>query len=178
MARAHPSTPSKGMQVTEYVTSTSNKFFPRVRGTLEQRFWSKVVPDPNSGCWLWAGDTNGRYGSMSIRWPGHQTRVFAHRFSYELHNRVTIPPGLEVDHKCRTTFCVNPAHLQLVTPQVNNALRPPQKRKPFLVCKKGHTITSDNTIIVKRHITGKPYAICKLCRGAADLRTQARRRSQ
>jgi len=22
-------------------------------GTLEERFWRHVVPEPNSGCWLW-----------------------------------------------------------------------------------------------------------------------------
>jgi len=26
---------------------------------LPDRFWSKCIPEPNSGCWLWFGANNG-----------------------------------------------------------------------------------------------------------------------
>ena len=42
----------------------------------------------------------------------------AHRVSYEM-AKGSIPPGLQLDHLCRTTLCVNPAHLEPVTPKEN-----------------------------------------------------------
>lgn len=69
-------------------------------------FESRVIPEPNSGCWLWAGghDQDG-YGHMT-------GNVKAHRRSYELHVG-PIPMGVLVCHKCDTPCCVNPDHLFL-----------------------------------------------------------------
>jgi hypothetical protein len=38
----------------------------------------------------------------------------AHRYVYETHKEA-IPNGLELDHLCRNTLCVNPNHLEPVT---------------------------------------------------------------
>lgn len=65
------------------------------------------------GCWVWLGryDRNG-YGRV---WdPTISTQIWAHRFSYELHNG-PIPDGREIDHTCENTGCVNPAHLDAVS---------------------------------------------------------------
>lgn len=66
-------------------------------------------------CWIWQGaDDGGRYGRIFDR---GQTRS-AHRVSYE--RRVgPIPDGLEIDHLCRVKMCINPAHLEPVTPLEN-----------------------------------------------------------
>lgn len=84
---------------------------------LPIRFWAKVHPEPNSGCWLWSAALGGfenTYGKFG--WQGASR--YAHRISYE-QLVGEIPEGLEVDHLCRTRLCVNPAHLEPVTPGVN-----------------------------------------------------------
>lgn len=48
--------------------------------------------------------------------------IGAHRFSYELSNG-SIPAGALVDHKCRNTSCVNPAHLRLADKSQNGQNR-------------------------------------------------------
>lgn len=79
-----------------------------------QRFWSHVNKT-DGGCWLWeAGTDRGGYG----RFEGDGHEVAAHRWSYE--DAVgPIVPGLDLDHLCRVRRCVNPAHLEPVTRQVN-----------------------------------------------------------
>lgn len=77
-----------------------------------------MVPEPNTGCWLWLGHirANG-YPSFSICQPPKWSAL-AHRWAYE-HFVGPIPEGFEVDHLCRVTICVNPGHLETVTKQVN-----------------------------------------------------------
>ena len=79
-------------------------------------FLSKIVPEPNSGCWLWVGSLNGRYPKM---WDGRRGYViYAHRFAYTVY-RGTVPEGYDIDHKCRVKVCVNPQHLEPVTRREN-----------------------------------------------------------
>lgn len=60
---------------------------------------------------MWTGHiTMYGYGNLSINYQ----RVFAHRFSYELHFG-PIPEGMEVCHSCDTPPCVSPSHLFLGT---------------------------------------------------------------
>ena len=78
---------------------------------IKDRFESKFVPEPNSGCWLWvaAVDKDG-YGQF---WSDGNTR-HAHRTSYRLYVG-EIPESLCVLHRCDVSACVNPAHLFLGT---------------------------------------------------------------
>lgn len=75
-------------------------------------------------CWVWLGKTcasrfsDNRYGRMNFRIDGKHITLMAHRVSYEYFNGI-IPIGYEVDHKCYNTECVNPAHLQAITPKAN-----------------------------------------------------------
>lgn len=82
---------------------------------LPDRFWDKVIPEPNSGCWLWLGALgwNG-YGRFGIEGNNR----LAHRVAYERLIAV-IPVGLEIDHLCRVRCCVNPLHMEAVTRLVN-----------------------------------------------------------
>lgn len=84
---------------------------------IEERFWAKVEPEPNSGCWLWIGATTAGYGVLG-RGRREEGVVLAHRFAYVL-LRGEIPGHLEPDHLCRMPPCVNPWHLELVTRRVN-----------------------------------------------------------
>ena len=65
----------------------------------------------------------------------------AHRFAYELLIG-PIPSGLTIDHLCRNTGCVNPAHMEPVT-RAENARRHVPHRPAH--CVKGHEFTPENT---------------------------------
>lgn len=81
---------------------------------LPARFWSKV--DRAGECWLWtaAKDRSG-YGVFGVS-KGRTRR--AHLLAFEDHIG-HIPDGRQIDHRCRNKSCVNPAHLQAVTPSEN-----------------------------------------------------------
>lgn len=81
---------------------------------LEERFSRHVLI--TASCWLWRGAvTNAGYGQVTD--PETYTRL-AHRWSYE--NLVElIPDGMHIDHLCRVRLCVNPDHLEVVTPEEN-----------------------------------------------------------
>ena len=77
------------------------------------RVVSNCIPEPNSGCWLWLGTTNGRYPQIKIK----KKNVYAHRISCE---SVHGPIGdLSALHKCDNPICVNPEHLYPGTQKQN-----------------------------------------------------------
>lgn len=83
-----------------------------------ERFWAKVdnVSSPD-GCWLWlACQERGGYGRFSCHKSA--TPVVAHRYAYTTLVG-PVPEGLQLDHLCRVRRCVNPAHLEPVTPREN-----------------------------------------------------------
>jgi hypothetical protein len=100
-------------------------------------------------CWIWQGFIAASgYGQV-----GRNT--LAHRALYE--DRIgPIPDGLELDHLCRVTACVNPAHLEPVTRAVNADRT--RKRVIGGVCARGHTLT-EATAWTERN--GKVH--CKVC---------------
>lgn len=78
---------------------------------LQKRLVSRMVPDQH-GCWLWQGrpSLSGGYGRVRIA----GVLYYAHRVAYEAFIG-PIPDGLTIDHLCRVTLCINPAHLEPVT---------------------------------------------------------------
>jgi hypothetical protein len=79
-------------------------------------FWSFV--NKTETCWLWEGSKN-REGYGLLRRVNETPRVkLAHRLAYE-ELIGPIPDGLVIDHLCRVTNCVNPAHMEPVTDRVN-----------------------------------------------------------
>jgi hypothetical protein len=113
------------------------------RPTPAERFLAKVDMQHPSGCWMWTGSrgSNG-YGQFRAH---RGSPVPAHRFGYELWVG-PIPDGYELDHLCRTPSCVHPAHLEAVTPRVNNlrSTSPAAGHAQQTHCVNGHELTGEN----------------------------------
>ena len=100
---------------------------PHVRWDFMARM---VALNEVTGCLLWRGTTDADgYGILSA---GRAYK--AHRVSYEMAIG-EIPDGMVIDHLCAHPRCVNPDHLEAVTPATNtqrgNQLRPVAKRVPY-----------------------------------------------
>ena len=89
---------------------------PRVVTQRRLEDFPPGTPQPTA-CVLWQGpvDRYG-YGVLSSRGKGtssnHHKRIRAHRWVWEQANRVTIPPGIVIRHKCDNPVCVNVDHLE------------------------------------------------------------------
>lgn len=107
-------------------------------------FWSRV--EKTGSCWLWKS-TVGRNGYGYFRTT--KRNRLAHRVAYELVVG-PIPDGLHLDHLCRVRHCVNPSHLEPVTPGENIRRGEPANRTH---CPREHEYTPENTRVRggKRH---------------------------
>src|SRR6185312_13718825 len=139
------------------------------RGTLLERFETKFIPEPNTGCWLWTGTLHrGGYGKMG-RGRATDGVDYAHRISWELF-RGPIPEGLSIDHLCRVRCCVNPDHLEPVT-TAENIRRGETGAKPKAECLRGHPFDEHG------YVTKTGAKRCRLCDRIRSNLNYARRRN-
>ena len=131
---------------------------------LPDQFWSKVMPEPMSGCWLWVGCVSDRgYGMIRIA----RRATYAHRLARQAATGEA-GVGIVVDHLCRVRCCVNPAHLEFVTCR-ENTLR---GASTWAVaaraggCLLGHQMTTMTT--------GRRQ--CRTCKAVRDRRFRATKR--
>ena len=125
----------------------------------------KKIAIRHDGCWEWVGALNGNGYGVTKLTDGF---CLTHRAAYE--SLVgSIPEGLQVDHLCRFKSCCNPAHLEAVTPKVNNERKPTTHKSH---CKHGHAMDAENTII-KCRPNGLEQRNCRECERAAQRRRRA-----
>lgn len=74
-------------------------------------------PHGEEGCWIWTGAAN---------WGGYGVTTFdgvvglAHRYIYEILHGIKLGRFEFLDHKCRVRICVNPNHVEMVSPAENS----------------------------------------------------------
>lgn len=129
--------------------------------TPEERFWRRVSGDGGvETCWEWRSPKRDGYGRFVVAGRYY----LAHRWAYEA--MVTeIPAGLELDHLCVNPRCVNPWHLEPVTPLVNTRRsRAGQatgaRHRAKTHCPQGHPYDAVNTYHPPRTPT---WRMCRTC---------------
>jgi hypothetical protein len=81
-----------------------------------ERFVDSIDVLPN-GCWQWNKKLDSKgYSMFTI--SNQEFRMSGHRFAYFLFKGNLIK-GMHLDHLCRNPGCVNPDHLEQVTPKEN-----------------------------------------------------------
>lgn len=121
---------------------------------------ARTVPDGD--CLVWTGAVQSRgYGSVGI----NGRTALAHRVSYEL-NVGPIPDGMQIDHVkargCRHRHCINPEHLEPVTPR-ENVNRTGHGMQTH--CVRNHPLSGRN-LVLKQRRGGRVERNCRSCRDA------------
>lgn len=136
----------------------------RPKETVKERILRQITVHPVTDCWIWTGQMlkvkGGPYGRMWANGRGEN----AHRAAY-MEWVGPIPKGYYVDHLCRKSLCVNPEHLEAVTPGENNrranGFSGRNWRKTH--CPHGHEYTEENTGYIVRPEGRKSWRVCLTC---------------
>lgn len=85
---------------------------------------SRTAGVPGCDCVVWTEELNADgYGRFSARLHGTHRKLMAHKVFFTLYHGRPIADGMEMDHKCERRACVNPLHMEEVSPEVNKSRR-------------------------------------------------------
>jgi len=142
----------------------------------------RIEPQEN-GCWWYKGVPNRKgYAQTRIGWPVTKP-ILIHRLSW-IYYKGDIPDGMVLDHICHDPAvckggitcehrrCVNPDHLQIVTP-TENGQRTVRLLKYRTHCTKGHSL-ENNTI----QFPSRTTTICHTCKKENSKRSAAKARAK
>lgn len=132
--------------------------FQKTESRIE-RFFGHVAVAQN-GCWEWTGSHVARYAQFSSKIDRKKRSLLAHRYAYTCF-KGAIPEGLTIDHLCRNTYCVNPAHLEAVSIKENilRGFGPPALNKRKTHCLHDHVFDEANTAVIGK----KKERRCRQC---------------
>ncbi len=103
-----------------------------------------------NGCWIWQLGLTGPGKTQDLKYgqkwdKEKQKQVRAHKWYYE-QVKGSVPEGMWLYHLCRVCKCVNPDHLEAVTPR-ENIMSGDHVQKKY--CKNGHARVSENQFVEK-----------------------------
>lgn len=138
-----------------------------------------------NGCWIWqrARISHTGYGQLGWWEDGEVKLVSAARAMFiAVHG--SFPAGMVPDHTCHDPetcierpcphrACVNPDHIEPVTPEANNLRSgsPSAVNAQKAACKRGHPFDEANT-----HIDPRGRRICRACAREKTRRQRAAKR--
>lgn len=127
-----------------------------------------MIPEPNTGCWLWLGETKGG-GYPVIRERKTRKHVLVTRIILAMREG-PLPSNIFACHKCDNPPCINPEHLFAGTNQ-DNVIDSVKKRRHWqskkTECVNGHPYVSQN---VRIDLHGK--RVCLACKEQRALKAK------
>lgn len=99
-----------GATLYKHSKETIERFSSKKRLTIEQSIEKYVYPEPNTGCWLWAGQISENHPKLNYR----SRTLEARRAIYEHFNYLKLVAKKEVTvPNCGCYLCVNPLHVSI-----------------------------------------------------------------
>lgn len=128
----------------------------------------KIIPRPKDDCISYKNV--GRDGYSNITFKGYT--MPRHRLAYiAAFGRIKV--GYEIDHLCKNRSCINPNHLEQVTPQ-ENVSRSPNPWAMRTSCLRGHKYTEKTMHRYQRD--GKYWRRnCRICRRDQQIARRAKK---
>jgi hypothetical protein len=137
----------------------------------ESRIWQYI--DQSGDCWIWTGSKMPRarcpYGMFCIE-RGRPGMV--HKWLYE-YVYGPVAHGMELDHLCRQSLCVNPTHLEPVSHRENVRRGASMIKRSH--CKRGHSFSLSNTLLYASPSGGQRQQ-CRECNSIRRQRHQLKKK--